>query len=102
MDYVTISKKYRSRLLVSGAERAGERAHLRSLGLLDGDLDKPFIGVVNSWNEMHPGHVHLRDLAAEVKKGSIGGGSAVRIRDHLHLRRPDPGAPRHALRPAEP
>ena len=69
MDYLEIKKKYRSRILVEGAEKAGERAHLRSLGLLDRDLERPFVGVVNSWNEMHPGHVHLRSVAEEVKKG---------------------------------
>jgi dihydroxy-acid dehydratase len=69
MDYVTITKKHRSRLVVEGAHRAGERAHLRSLGLYESDLNRPFIGVVNSPNEMHPGHVHLRMLAEEVKKG---------------------------------
>ena len=46
MDYLEIKKKYRSRILVEGAEKAGERAHLRSLGLLDKDLERPFVGVV--------------------------------------------------------
>ncbi len=59
---------------MAGPERAGHRAHLRSLGLLDGDFEKPFIGVANSWNEMHPGHVHLKDLAEEVKKGILEAG----------------------------
>lgn len=69
MDYFRVEKEYRSKNVVQGPERAGERAHLRSLGLLNDDFSKPFIGVVNSWNEMHPGHVHLRGLADEVKKG---------------------------------
>jgi dihydroxy-acid dehydratase len=68
-DFFPVSKKYRSRAVVSGPNRAGHRAHLRSLGLLDDDFEKPFIGIANSWNEMHPGHVHLRGLAEEVKKG---------------------------------
>ena len=69
MDYVKIDKKLRSRIVVQGSAKAGERAHLRSLGLSEEDLNRPFVGVVNSWNEMHPGHVHLRGLAEEVKKG---------------------------------
>ncbi|SFM46558.1 dihydroxy-acid dehydratase [Thermodesulforhabdus norvegica] len=69
MSYLKITKTYRSRIIVDGPARAGQRAHLRSLGLLDRDLDKPFIGIVNSWNEMHPGHRHLRELSEEVKKG---------------------------------
>ena len=68
-DFFKVTKKYRSRNLVCGPNRAGHRAHLRSLGLLDEDFEKPFIGIANSWNEMHPGHVHLRGLAEEVKKG---------------------------------
>jgi dihydroxy-acid dehydratase len=68
-DFFGITKKYRSRNVVCGPNRAGHRAHLRSLGLLDEDFEKPFIGIANSWNEMHPGHVHLRGLAEEVKKG---------------------------------
>ena len=68
-DFFRVTKKYRSRNVVCGPNRAGHRAHLRSLGLLDEDFEKPFIGIANSWNEMHPGHVHLRGLAEEVKKG---------------------------------
>jgi dihydroxy-acid dehydratase len=74
MDYFKIDKKFRSRMVVSGAEKGGHRAHLRSLGLLDGDFRKPFIGIMNSWNEMHPGHVHLKQLAEEVKRGVVDAG----------------------------
>ena len=68
-DYFKVSKTLRSKALVSGPSRAGHRAHLRSLGLSDDDFEKPFTGIANSWNEMHPGHIHLRALAEEVKKG---------------------------------
>lgn len=68
-DYFKISKKTRSKAVVSGPNRAGHRAHLRSLGLTDDDFERPFIGIANSWNEMHPGHAHLKSLAEEVKKG---------------------------------
>ncbi len=68
-EFFPVEKKYRSRAVVCGPNRAGHRAHLRSLGLLDDDFAKPFVGIANSWNEMHPGHVHLRTLAEEAKKG---------------------------------
>ncbi|HDR15022.1 MAG TPA: dihydroxy-acid dehydratase [Desulfobacteraceae bacterium] len=68
-DYVSITKKTRSRILVEGPHKAGERAHLRSLGLSGDDLNRPFIAIANSFNEAHPGHVHLRGLAEEVKRG---------------------------------
>lgn len=73
-DYFPVNKELRSKIVVSGPNRAGHRAHLRSLGLLDDDFVKPFIGIANSWNEMHPGHVHLRSIAEDVKKGILEAG----------------------------
>lgn len=68
-------KKYPSSDLVDGLHRAGMRAHLKAIGILDEELQRPFIGIVNSWNEMHPGHLHLRELSEQVKKGvCLGGG----------------------------
>jgi len=32
-------------------------------------MDKPFIGVINSFSEVVPGHIHLRDIAEAVKAG---------------------------------
>ncbi len=59
----------RSEHLLSGIEGAYPRALLRAAGLRDGDFQGPLIGVANSWNEIVPGHVHLRELAAWVKEG---------------------------------
>lgn len=61
--------KYRSASVVNGLNMAGPRAHLRGMGLTDEELKRPFIGVINSHNEMHPGHVHLNRLAGFVKDG---------------------------------
>jgi len=33
------------------------------------DLEKPLIAIVNSWNEINPGHIHLRKLSEFVKDG---------------------------------
>jgi len=52
-----------------GIERAGHRSLFRALGVATSDFDKPFIGVINSFNEIVPGHMHLNKLAEEVKKG---------------------------------
>ena len=56
-------------------ERAPHRSLLRSLGCTDRDLDQPFIGVINSFNEIIPGHIHLNAIADAVKGGvrSAGG-----------------------------
>ncbi|MFX1339137.1 MAG: dihydroxy-acid dehydratase [Promethearchaeota archaeon] len=43
---------------------------IESLGLEDKDIyNKPFIGIVNTWNELNPGHKHLKDLAEAIKLG---------------------------------
>ena len=64
-------KPYRSSIVVDGVDRAGMRAHLKAMGIIDEELGRPFIGIANSWNEMHPGHKHLRDLAEAVKAGFV-------------------------------
>lgn len=45
------------------------KGHLLSNGFSRDDLDKPIVGIVNSWNEIVPGHYPLRDLAQRVKEG---------------------------------
>ncbi len=52
-----------------GAERAPHRALLRSLGVTPADFKKPFIGIVNSFTDVVPGHQHLRSIAEAVKSG---------------------------------
>ena len=61
--------KYKSGELVNGIERAAHRALLYSTGLDEEDLRKPLVAVVNSFTEMVPGHIHLRELAEHVKNG---------------------------------
>ncbi|MBI4331516.1 MAG: dihydroxy-acid dehydratase [Chloroflexi bacterium] len=52
-----------------GIERAPHRSLLYALGCTASDMEKPFIGVVNSFSEVIPGHMHLRSLAEAVKAG---------------------------------
>ena len=59
----------RSDVIKKGIERAPHRALLRALGCSSDDWDKPFIGVINSFNEIVPGHIHLRSIAQAVKEG---------------------------------
>ncbi len=51
-----------------GFQRAPHRALLRACGLKDEDMNKPFIGVANSFCEVVPGHVHLNRVAKTVKE----------------------------------
>lgn len=55
-------------------QQAMTKAHLQSCGLDYDDLERPIIAVVNSWNEIVPGHCHLKELAEHVKKGIIEAG----------------------------
>lgn len=50
-------------------DRAPHRALLKAVGLTDEEISRPFVAVANSWNEIVPGHVHLRGLAERVKVG---------------------------------
>ena len=45
------------------------RGLMYGMGYTKEEIDRPLIGVVNSWNEYNPGHVHLDKLAARVKQG---------------------------------
>ncbi len=62
-------RKYRSWEVVEGIEHANCRAHLKAVGVTQEDLTKPFIGIVNSYNEIFPGHMHLQNLAKYVRDG---------------------------------
>ena len=57
-----------------GIERAPHRSLLRALGLNDESLKKPFIGIVNSYTEIVPGHIHLNEIAKCVKEGVLEAG----------------------------
>ncbi len=45
------------------------RGLLCGMGISPEEQSRPLIGVVNSWNEYNPGHVHLKGLAERVKQG---------------------------------
>jgi dihydroxy-acid dehydratase len=59
----------RSDAIKKGLERAPHRALLRTLGVSQEDLDKPFIGIANSYNTIVPGHMHLDRVAKAVADG---------------------------------
>ena len=62
-------KDLRSDEIKRGVERAPHRALLKALGLRDSDIDKPFIGIANSFTTLVPGHMHLNEIAGAVKAG---------------------------------
>jgi dihydroxy-acid dehydratase len=66
--------KKRSDLMTKGPERAPHRSLLRADGFTDWELDRPIIGIANSFNEIIPGHMHLDKLVDAVKAGIYAGG----------------------------
>ncbi len=64
----------RSDLIKRGIERAPHRALLKSLGVTDNDMNKPFIGIANSYTSIVPGHIHLRAIGEAVKEGILAAG----------------------------
>jgi len=61
-----------------GPARAGHRSLFKAMGYSNADLDKPLIGIVNSFNEIVPGHAHLNELAQAAKLGvAAAGGTPV-------------------------
>ncbi len=64
----------RSELVTRGDARGANRALLRACGLTNEDFEKPFIGVINTWSEINPGHIHLRTLSEAAKQGIRAGG----------------------------
>ncbi len=64
----------RSDEIKHGVARAPHRSLLRALGVTDAEMERPFIGVANSFSEVVPGHVHLRTIVDAVKAGVRAGG----------------------------
>lgn len=58
-----------SAIMTSGVDRATHRSLLYSMGWEPDDLKKPLVAVVNSFNELMPGHVHLQPLCQAIKLG---------------------------------
>jgi dihydroxy-acid dehydratase len=61
--------KLPSRTLYEGPERAPARAQLKGIGFTDEDLQKPIIGIANTWIGTMPCNWLLRDIAKEVARG---------------------------------
>lgn len=59
----------RSHNMTKGLEKAPHRSLLFALGLTREEMQRPLIGVVNSANEIIPGHMHLDTIAQAVKDG---------------------------------
>jgi len=65
----------KSDVIKKGIARAPHRSLLKAMGYSDEEIGRPLVGVVNSFNEIIPGHIHLRTIVDAVKAGvrSAGG-----------------------------
>jgi dihydroxy-acid dehydratase len=57
-----------------GVDRAPHRSLLYANGYTDWEIERPWVGVVNSRNDVIPGHNHLGKLVEAVKAGVYAGG----------------------------
>ena len=64
----------RSDVVKRGVERIAHRSLLKSLGLTDEDIEKPFIGVANAYSTIVPGHANLDRITQAVKYGIYSAG----------------------------
>lgn len=70
--------KLPSRHVTVGASRAPHRSYYYAMGLGQEDIDKPFVGVVTTWNEAAPCNISLSRQAQAVKIGVKEGGGTPR------------------------
>ena len=57
-----MEEKMRSDLMKKGIEKAPHRSLLKAMGYTDLEISRPLIGIVNSANEIIPGHIHLNEI----------------------------------------
>jgi len=69
---------YRSQDILAWPEWSMQRAYFKSMGYTDYDLERPLIGIANSWNRVVPGHYNLNLVSEYVKQGIFqAGGTPV-------------------------
>src|SRR5712671_4513904 len=61
--------KHRSRGITEGRDRAPARSMFKAIGFTDADLNRPLIGIANTWIETMPCNFHLRRLSEKIKEG---------------------------------
>jgi dihydroxy-acid dehydratase len=70
----------RSQLMKSGLEKYPHRSLLKAMGLTDAEIDRPLIGIANSFNELIPGHIHLDKITQAAAAGvRMAGGTPLQF-----------------------
>ncbi|MGD9474364.1 MAG: dihydroxy-acid dehydratase [Eubacteriaceae bacterium] len=61
-----------------GVETTPQRSLFKAMGYIDEELEQPLVGVVNAFNEIIPGHIHLNTITKAVKEGvRMAGGTPI-------------------------
>ncbi len=60
-----------------GIERAPHRSLLHATGVSEKSMDRPFIGIANSFTDLVPGHINMKDMANIIAKGIHSGGGVA-------------------------
>ncbi len=93
----------RSQKILARPEWSMNRAFYKSMGYSDYDLERPLIGIANSWNRVVPGHYNLNQVSEYVKQGIFqAGGTPVEFGVIGRLRRHRPGQRGQPFRAAQP
>ena len=64
----------KSDFVKSGTDRTPHRSLFKASGYTDSQINRPLIGIVNSKNEIVPGHIHLDTISRAVKDGVLAAG----------------------------
>ncbi|MFH1824201.1 MAG: dihydroxy-acid dehydratase [Candidatus Firestonebacteria bacterium] len=68
----------RSDVMKKGLEKAPHRSLFKAMGYINEEINQPMIGIVNSFNEIIPGHIHLNKIVEAVKSGvRMAGGTPI-------------------------
>ena len=78
MNEAKMNVKLRSQRVLAWPECSVQRTLYKAMGYTDFDLDRPLVGIANSWNRVVPGHYNLQLVAEYVKQGVLqAGGTPV-------------------------
>ncbi len=70
----------KSNHIKAGIEKAPHRSLLKAMGYTDEEIKKPLVGIVNSQNDIVPGHIHLNTIVEAVKTGvTMAGGTPAQF-----------------------
>lgn len=71
----SVDIRHYSRLVVDGIKQTPSRAMLRAVGFVDGDFDKPQVGIASTWSNLTPCNMHINELARLAADGAEAAGA---------------------------